>query len=126
MSVLVDTSIWIDYFRGGTDSIQMDFLIDENLLLTNDLILTELIPFLKVRNETRIIDLLYNINKLELVINWNEILNFQYKCLRNGLNGVGIPDLIIAQSAKQNGCKIYTLDNHFYLMKDILSFQMQT
>ena len=45
MSVLVDTSIWIDYFRGGSNSAQVDFLIDENLLVTNDLILTELILF---------------------------------------------------------------------------------
>ncbi len=126
MSVLVDTSIWIDYFRGGNDSLQMDFLIDENLLVINDLILTELIPFLKIRNEMRVIDLLNNINRLELSINWNEITDYQYKCLRNGLNGVGIPDLLIAQNAKQNGCKIYTLDNHFYLMKDILSLWIQT
>ncbi|MCK5783546.1 MAG: PIN domain-containing protein [Desulfobacterales bacterium] len=126
MAVLVDTSIWIDYFRGGDDSIQMDFLIDENLLVTNDLILTELIPFLKVRNETRVINLLHNINKLDLSINWNEIIDYQYGCLKNGLNGVGLPDLLIVQNAKQNNCKIYTLDNHFFLMKDILSLQIQT
>ena len=125
MTVLVDTSIWIDYFRGGNNSPQMDFLIDENLLVTNDLILTELIPFLRIRNETRVIDLLSTINKLELVVNWNEITDFQYQCLKNGLNGVGIPDLIIAQNAKQNGCKIYTLDNHFHLMKNILSLRIQ-
>ncbi len=125
MSVLVDTSIWIDYFRGGNDSAQMDFLIDENLLVTNNLILTELIPFLKVKNETKIIDLLQNISKLEISINWYEIIDYQYKCLKNGLNGVGIPDLIIAQNAKQNGCNIYTLDNHFNLMKDIISLQIQ-
>ena len=126
MSVLVDTSIWIDYFRDGNDSIQMDFLIDENLLVTNDLILAELIPFLKFRNETRVITILNNINRLEMSINWNEIIDYQYKCLTNGLNGVGIPDLLIAQNARQNGCKIYTLDNHFYLMKDILSLQILT
>lgn len=126
MSVLVDTSIWIDYFRGGNDSRFMDYFIDENLLVTNDLILAELIPFLKVRNETRVINLLHNINKLNLSINWNEIIDYQYKCLKNGLNGVGIPDLLIAQNAKQNGCKIYTVDNHFNLMKDILSLQIQT
>jgi hypothetical protein len=103
----------------------MDFLIDENLLVTNDLILTELISFLKVRDEMKIIDLLHNINKLEISINWNEIIDYQYKCLKNGLNGVGIPDLIIAQNAKQNGCNIYTLDNHFNLMKDIISLQIQ-
>jgi len=126
MTVLVDTSIWIDYFRGGDDSIQMDFLIDENLLVTNDLILAELIPFLKVQNKTRVINLLYNINRLELSIDWNEIIDYQYGCLENGLNGVGIPDLLIVQNAKQNNCKIYTLDNHFFLMKDILSLQIQT
>ncbi|MBU0991596.1 MAG: PIN domain-containing protein [Proteobacteria bacterium] len=126
MSVLIDTSIWIDYFRGGNGSKLMDYLIDENLLVTNDLILTELIPFLKVRNETRVINLLHDINKLNLSINWNEITDYQYKCLKNGLNGIGIPDLLIAQNAKQNGCKIYTMDNHFNLMKDILSLQIQT
>jgi hypothetical protein len=126
MSILVDTSIWIDYFRGGNNSVQMDFFIDENLLVTNDLILAELIPFLKVKNETKVINLLYNINRLELLINWDEIIDYQYTCLNSGLNGVGIPDLLIAQNAKQNRCKIYTLDNHFNLMKDIISLQIQT
>ena len=126
MTVLVDTSIWIDYFRDGNESMHMDFLIDENLLVTNDLILTELIPFLKIRNEIRVINLLNSINKLELSVNWNEIIDYQYRCLRDGLNGVGIPDLLIAQNAKQNECKIYTLDNHFYLMKDILSLWILT
>jgi len=126
MSVLVDTSMWIDYFRGENNPAQMDFFIDENLFVTNDLILTELIPFLKIRNETKVIALLQNVSKLEISINWNEIIDYQYKCLKNGLNGVGIPDLIIAQNAKQNGCKIYTLDNHFNLMKDILLLQIQT
>ena len=125
MSVLVDTSVWIDYFRGGNDSIQMDFLIDENLLVTNELILAELIPFLKVRNEKRLINLLQNISKLDLSINWNEIIDYQCKCLSSGLNGVGIPDLLIAQNAKQNNCKIYTLDGHFDLMSTILSNQIQ-
>lgn len=124
MPVLVDTSMWINYFKSGDESTQIDFLIDENLLVTNDLILTELIPFLKVRNQTRVINLLRNINRLELFINWNEIIDYQYECLKNGLNGVGIPDLLIAQNAKQNRCKIYSLDNHFKLMQDILELQL--
>ena len=35
------------------------------------------------------------------------IIDFQFKCLKNGLNGIGIPDLIVAQNAKQNSSKIY-------------------
>lgn len=55
MEVLVDTSIWIDYFRGGGHSKDLDFLIDENLMTTNDIILTELLPHLKDKkaNESR-------------------------------------------------------------------------
>jgi predicted nucleic acid-binding protein len=36
MAVLVDTSIWIEYFRTGNNSKKLDFLIDENLLVTLD------------------------------------------------------------------------------------------
>ena len=49
MEVLVDTSIWIDYSRGGEDSDNLDYLIDENLIVTNDIILAELIPYLKIK-----------------------------------------------------------------------------
>ena len=124
MSILVDTSIWIEYFRSGNNSEKLDFLIDENLIVINDLILAELVPFLKVRNQQKVINLLYNINKLSLLIDWNQIIEFQFKCLKNGLNGIGIPDLIIAQNAKQNRCEIYSLDSHFRLIKDILEFQV--
>ena len=124
MSVLVDTSIWIEYFRTGTNSEKLDFLIDENLIVINDLILAELVPSLRVRNQRKIIKLLNHITKLELSINWDQLIEFQFKCLKNGLNGIGIPDLIIAQNAKQNHCEIYSLDSHFKLMKDILRLQL--
>ena len=124
MSVLVDTSIWIEYFRSGNNSEKLDFLIDETLIVINDLILAELVPSLKVRNQRKIVKLLHNIKKLELSINWDQIIEFQFKCLKNGLNGIGISDLIVAQNAKQNRCEIYSLDNHFTLMKDILELQL--
>ena len=124
MSVLVDTSVWIEYFRSGNNFEKLDFLIDENLVVINDLILAELIPFLKIRNQRKVIKLLNHINKLEIHIEWDQLIEFQYKCLKNGLNGVGIPDLIIAQNAKQNHCEIYSLDNHFKLIKDIVKIKL--
>ena len=125
MSVLVDTSIWIEYFRSGNSAEKLDFLIDENLIVINDLILAELVPSLRVRNQQNLIKLLNNINKLELSIHWGQIIEFQFKCLRNGLNRIGIPDLIIVQNAKQNRCEIYSLDNHFKLMEDILELRLR-
>jgi predicted nucleic acid-binding protein len=125
MSVLVDTSVWVEYFRSGNNSEKLDFLIDENLIVTNDLIMAELIPFLKVRKQRKLTNLLLNIKRLNLSIYWDQIIEYQYKCLKNGLNGVGVPDLIIAQNAKQNNCEIYSLDNHFSLMKNILTLNIQ-
>ena len=124
MSVLVDTSVWIEYFRGGNNFEKLDFLIDENLVVINDLILAELIPFLRIRNQRKVIKLLNHINKLEIHIEWDQLIEFQYKCLKNGLNGVGIPDLIIIQNAEQNHCEIYSLDNHFKLIKDIVKIKL--
>jgi len=50
MLVLVDTSVWIDYFRAGNKSAELDDLIDENIIVINELILAELIPFLKLKH----------------------------------------------------------------------------
>jgi predicted nucleic acid-binding protein len=124
MSVLVDTSVWIEYFRKGNNFEKLDFYIDENLVVINDLILAELIPFLKIRNQRKVIKLLYDIGRLDININWPQITDYQYRCLKNGLNGVGIPDLIIAQNAKQNHCEIYSLDSHFNLLKDIIKIKI--
>jgi predicted nucleic acid-binding protein len=124
MSVIVDTSVWIEYFRSGSNSTKLDFLIDEDLIVINDLILAELVPFLKIQNQKNIIKLLFNIKKLDLTLNWDQIIEFQFNCLKNGLNGIGIPDLIVAQNAKQNRCQIYSFDNHFRLMKDILGLRL--
>ena len=124
MQVLVDSSVWIDYFRGGGNSDRLDVLIDENILVINDLILAELIPFLKIQNQHELIDLLNFVERLDMNIDWEQIIDFQYKCLRNGINGIGIPDLIIAQNALQNHCEIYSLDQHFKLMKKSLELTL--
>ncbi len=124
MSVLVDTSVWIEYLRNGNYSDQIEFLIDENLIVTNDLILSELVPFLKVRNQRKLVSLLKTLKKITIQINWDQIIEYQYKCLKNGINGVGIPDLIIAQNSIQNHAHIYSLDNHFVLMKNLFKLEL--
>jgi len=124
VQVLVDTSVWIDYFRGSGDSTKLDLLIDENLIVTNEIVLTELLPYLEIKKQTKVIALLYEINKIQLDINWKEIIELQVKCLESGANGIGIPDLIIAQNAKQSGSKVYSLDKHFRLLNQVLNIDL--
>jgi hypothetical protein len=38
----------------------------------------------------------------------------------------GIPDLIVAQNANQNGFLIYSLDKHFGLLRDIVQIALFT
>jgi len=104
----------------------LDFLIDENLIVTGDIILAGLIPYLKIKKQTKIFKLLQKINRVPLDIHWEEIIEFHVKCLKGGENGVGIPDLIIAQNAKQNSCKVYSLDKHFRLLNEVLKIRLYT
>ncbi|NOU14404.1 MAG: PIN domain-containing protein [Methylococcaceae bacterium] len=93
MRVLIDTSIWIDYFKSGNNSNELDGLLDDNLVVINNIILAELVPFLVVKKQFKIIDLLNNIKLLPLQTDWPEIIRWQTLCLSTGNNGIGIPDL---------------------------------
>ena len=116
MPILIDTSIWIDYFKSGANSGRLDGLLETNQVVINDIILAELVPFLMIKKQHKIIELLNEITKLALQINWAEIIQWQTHCLTSGFNGIGIPDLLIAQNSKQHNCKIYSLDRHFLFL----------
>ena len=116
MSVLVDSSIWVEYFRGSAKDGKLDFLIEENLLVVNDLILAELIPALHLRRQRKLIGLMREIVCLPLDVDWTDLIQMQIACLKHGINKVGIPDLMIAQHAIQNHLELYTRDKHFKLI----------
>ena len=116
MSVLVDSSIWIDYFRESMNDGRLDFLIEENLVVVNDLILAELIPALHLRRQRKLIGLMREIACPPLELDWDDLIQMQIACLRRGINKVGIPDLMLAQHAIQNHLELYTRDKHFKLI----------
>ena len=117
--ILVDTSIWIQYFKGNNETIVLNKLIDDNTLCVNDLILAELLPSINQRKEIQLKELLCRITNVPLKINWKEIIFMQTINLKNGINKVGIPDLIISQNAIENNLEIFTHDAHFHLMSDL-------
>ena len=116
MSVLVDSSVWIDYFRDASGHSDLDLLIEENLVVVNDLILAELIPALRLRRQRKLIGLMREIARPPMETDWDDIVQMQITCLRNGINKVGIPDLMIAQHAIQNDLELYSQDKHFALL----------
>jgi hypothetical protein len=122
--VLVDTSVWVEYFKSNSKHEVLSNLIKENQICTNNLILTELLPFLHVRKEFELIEALKAIDLIKININWNLIQQMQTQNLRNGINKVGIPDLIILQNVIDNDLILYSVDKHFKLMQEVFDFQI--
>ena len=124
--VLLDSSVWIEYFRDSNAKIssEVDKLIDIGNIFTNQLILTEIIPYLKVKKQNQLIQILESIESFEMSIDWKQIIEFQITNLKHGINKIGIPDLLILQNTIQNQCTLFTLDKHFKLMSKVHKFDL--
>jgi hypothetical protein len=121
--ILVDSSAWIEYFRSSKSLSFLDELIESNQICINDLILTELIPYLHIKGLSHVIVSLKTLDKVPLNIQWDLIIQMQIINLQNGINKVGIPDLIILQHVIDNNLILFSLDKHFRLMKAFFEFQ---
>ena len=119
--VLLDSSVWIEYFRDSNSKVSSDVdkLIDIGNIFTNELILTEIIPYLKMKKQSQLIHILESLECFNMTIDWKQIIEFQVINLKNGINKIGIPDLLILQNSIQNQCTFFTLDKHFKLMSKV-------
>ena len=122
--MLVDSSVWIDYFRAGRHAKELEVLLDNNRVVTNDLVLAELVPSLHLKRQARLIELLRELEREPLLPDWDEVVRLQITCLRHGINGVGIPDLLIAQHAMQHGLQLMARDGHFRQLARYASLQL--
>jgi len=121
--VLVDSTIWIDYFKRGAFE-ALDTLLVEDLVVTNQLILAELIPTVSNRGEKELIQGLRSLPLINLDIDWDSIVKLQTLNIQKGLNEVGIPDLIILQQVIQENLTLWTADKNFYRMLEFVSFKI--
>ena len=117
--VLVDSSVWIEYFKGNEKAKILETLIDLNAVYINDLILAELIPSIRHKKEKELDELISSISRAPMGVNWQSIINMQTLNLKNGINKVGIVDLIIIQNAIDNDLELFSLDKHFELMSGL-------
>jgi predicted nucleic acid-binding protein len=123
---LIDSSVWIEYFKGNRIYSFITDLIYANAICTNDIILTELLPFIIHKGENELANLLNSLRKNKLIIAWQEIRNIQILNLKHGNNNVGISDIIIAQNCIQNELKLITNDKHFGLMTKYMPLKLYT
>ncbi|MDO5319488.1 MAG: PIN domain-containing protein [bacterium] len=119
--VLVDSSVWISFFRGtkGEERIAeaLDYLLTSDEAVINEAIKSELAPSMIAHDEDATV--------LDVVrctvpgIDWESVRQLQVKCLKNGVNKVGLVDLIIARDAIDRKLPLFTIDRHFKLIAEI-------
>jgi predicted nucleic acid-binding protein len=103
--ILVDTSVWIDYFRN--ENKLLNLLLLNGAVVMHEFILGEL-AIGNFKNRRAILDLLNSIPKVTKITH-DELLFFVERNTFFG-KGVGFVDLHILGSTKLEGIKIWTLD----------------
>ena len=123
-TVLIDSSVWVSYFKSRDEFSFIDELIDDYRICTNDVILTELLPSIMHKKEFLLANLLRSLTQYNMNINWKELQNYQLLNIKNGNNKVPITDILIVQNCIQNNLTLLTQDKHFLLMKNYLPLQI--
>lgn len=119
--IVVDTSIWIEYFKGNEAAAS---IINDNtgfdLFITGP-ILTELIQGVKTESEkelfTTLMERFPRITVLEQ--DWVDAGKTGSKLRKYGVT-VPMADLLIYTVSINNSCALFTLDKHFSLINEAI------
>ena len=126
--VLVDTSVWIEYFRRHEPFHGAVLkLLDADLVCCTGLILAELMQGAKserelsvIANFTHVFEFLPETPRL-----WEKTGRLSFTLRRKGIT-VGLADCFIAVSTAEAGAQLFTLDSHFEAIRPLLKFSVYT
>ncbi len=123
--VLIDTSIWIEYFRGNAQIGEaVDLLIDASSAYITGPIMAELIH--GVKNKKQAEELLASLKALPYVdirkSDWSDIGFFSLELRKKGI-AIPFTNAVIACMAIKNHLCVYSLDKHFDLIDGLVKFQ---
>jgi predicted nucleic acid-binding protein len=113
--VLIDTSAWIDVFRGRTPAlaVQVRALIEEERAALCDVVLAEIRIGLREEERAKVMSLLEAIPVLPLAReDWASAGDLG-AALRTRGRTVPLTDLLIAALCRRTGAAVLTLDGHF-------------
>ncbi len=126
--ILVDTSVWIDYFNGvGNDKTDiLDFYLDQDIIATGDLILIELMQGFKSKKDIELADdLLGELVYFDMAgkaVAYKTIENYK-KLRKKGITVRKTIDMIIGSFCLLNNIKLLHNDKDFIPMEKYLHLQ---
>ena len=127
--VLVDTSAWVEFFRDTDSPISgvVDRLLEEELVVTTGVIRAELLQGTRSEREfDELAVLLAALPELDEPSRlWDEVARLGFRLRRAGLS-VGIPDIVIAVTARESGSRLLTLDRHFERIASVIPLKLLT
>lgn len=125
--ILVDTSVWIDYFKGSDANFQskVDKTLTNCRIYVPKVVLSELIQGAKSEKEIAVIedfiDAFYIVDQKNDT--WLNAGRLSFSMKRKGIT-VNIIDCYIAVIASENDCGIFSLDEHFKSIKKFLHIDL--
>jgi len=125
--VLVDTSVWIAFFREGSSppARKLDMLLEEGEACICGLIEAELLPGLQRKDRARLRTLMAGLPCLETATDiWTAVAYIQERSLAQGLGPFSIPDLIVAAVALRHKVPLFSLDKHFLSIARVTGLQL--
>lgn len=119
LPVLIDTSVWIDYFRKITPEVEtrVELLIIQSEIVVPKIVLAELIQGIRDKREVETLKEHFKPFTLlgEKVKTWEKAGYLSFKLKKKGIT-VNLTDCYISILAKEHHCHIYSLDKHFKLI----------
>lgn len=125
--VLIDTSVWVDYLRGDTPPVaeKLDGLIEAAEILVPKIVLAELLQGAKSdRDAAAVMELPEAFKIVDQGPNtWIEAGRLSRRLRARGQT-IHLVDCYIAVIAEENGCAVFTLDEHFREIAKVLPLRL--
>ena len=125
--ILIDTSIWIDYFQNQSSPIseELDRILSEDDVYVPKIVIAELMQGAKSLKEIAVIEdfleAFHIVDQKEDT--WIKAGRLSYDLKKRGKT-IHLLDCYIAIIAQEFGCKIFTLNRHFKDIQKLIPIQL--
>lgn len=119
--IAIDTSVWIEYFRGGSPALDSDLktLLDEDVVCIPVPVWIELLSGASRKEQAILRDVLSALPRLAPGKNtWKTIESWVSIATKKGKR-FGVSDLLIAAITAESNAKLWSLDSDFQQMSNL-------
>lgn len=125
--VLIDTSVWIDYFKNKDIRLseKADDVLSFSEVFVPKVVIAELIQGARAEKEITVIeDFLEAFNIIDQTENtWLNAGRLSFSMKKKGLT-INLVDCYISVLAMENRCRIFSLDEHFKVIKKFIRIEL--